>query len=115
MTSYFGSERRRTPRDSRHSFGTVFVKQGDSWMAREVLVMDVTDDTARLRALPDLRAYEFCFQLDEDDALYKPEIIRFERKQSSWEFTLNLGDRQAREVLGGLEVVYDFPRPTTAS
>ncbi|MFK7818173.1 MAG: hypothetical protein AB8G99_05625 [Planctomycetaceae bacterium] len=110
MTSYFGSERRRAPRNSQHSFGTVFVRQSDSWMAREVLVMDVTNDAVRLRALPDLRDYEFCLQLDEDDTIYTPEIMRFERKHNSWEFTMNLGERQGREALAGLDVIYDFPR-----
>ena len=60
--------------------------------------------------MPDLRRYDFRLQLDDSDSLYQPTIHRFERKRNSWEFTVSLSAAYGPEALGGLEVVYDFPR-----
>lgn len=110
MSTYFGSERRRKPRDSSHSFGTIFIRRDDHWMAREILILDANDESVRFRAMPDVRRYEFRLQLDDSDTLYQPKIHRHERKRNSWEFTVSLGQPLGEETLEGLEVAYDFPR-----
>ena len=112
--NYFGPERRRTPRDVRHSFGTVFVKLDGYWMARELLVIDSTTDTVRVRTLPDLRQYDFRIKLDGSEALFGPQICRHERHGDHWEFTMTLGSELNAETLGNAKVRYDFPRPVEA-
>ncbi len=109
-TSYFGPERRHTPRHSGHSFGTVFVRLTDAWMAREVLVLDQNEEAVRIRTLPNLRKHDFRVQLDGEDAIYAGEIKRAEQRGDYWEFTLTRGSALGREALEGQRVIYDFPR-----
>lgn len=109
-SSYFGPERRRIPRDSGHSFGTVFVRINDTWMAREVLILDSNEEAIRIRTLPNLRKHDFRLQLDGDEAIYAGDIKRSEQRGDYWEFTVNRGPALGRDALGGQRVIYDFPR-----
>lgn len=112
--TYFGPERRRVPRDVRHSFGTVFVKLDGYWMAREILVVDTTANSVRVRTLPDLRQYDFRLKLDDGEPLFAPRISRSEKRSDHWEFTMALGPEIPPDTLAALPVRYDFPRPVNA-
>lgn len=105
---YSGPERRRIPRDARHSFGTVFLRTGDSWLAREMLVLDETAEAFRIRTLPNLREHEFLVQRDREPEVRRATIQRSEQRGDYWEFTLTPGSPVAHEALG--QVDYDFPR-----
>jgi hypothetical protein len=109
-SSYFGPERRHTPRDSGHSFGTVFVRVNSAWMAREVLILDRNDEAIRIRTLPNLKMHDFRVQLDGEEAIYAGEVKRAEQRGDYWEFTLTRGPALGRDALEGQRVIYDFPR-----
>ena len=109
-SSYFGPERRRIPRDSGHSFGTVFVRLTDAWMAREVLILDRNEEAIRIRTLANLQKHDFRVQLGSEEAIYAGEVKRAEQRGDYWEFTLTLGPTLGREALESQRVIYDFPR-----
>ncbi len=108
-TQYFGPERRRRPRNAHHTFATVLIRTADCWLAREVLVLDSSAETARVRTLPNLLAADFRVRLEGSDDHYSPTIERAEPRGDFWEFTMRLGPGIASADLGPLPVIYDFP------
>lgn len=109
-SNYTGPERRRIPRVNGHSFGTVFVRAGEAWMAREVLVIDASHEALRIRALPDLQSQDFLLQLDGCEDLFPADICRSEQRGDFWEFAMTRRPASNQNALGNRRVIYDFPR-----
>lgn len=114
QVEYSGPERRRSPRNANHRFGIVYVRGANSWLAREILVLDLTDLSARIRSLPRLEGRDFRLQIDGESNLRNATIMRRDEVGDYWQYVLEVSQPVGTETFGDLPVVFDFPRPAYA-